>query len=81
MTDVNRGGEGGGDNDLEHKGDDDLEGVGDGGGEGFSNRPGWLGITSWEVWLCLPAHGSPSLAVALLICGGVESGLQKELRE
>ena len=29
----------------------------------------------------LPAHGSPSLAVALLICGGVESGLQKEHRE
>ena len=54
---------------------------GDGGGEGFSNRPGWLGITSWEVWLCLPAHGSPSLAVALITCGGVESRLQREGRD
>ena len=44
-------------------------------------RPVWLEIKSWEVWLCLPAHGSPSLAVALITCGGVESRLQREGRD
>ena len=46
-----------------------------------SGRPPWIGAKSWEVGLYPPAHGSPSLAAALIICGGVESRLQREGRD
>ena len=43
-----------------------------------SGRPPWIGAKSWEVGLYPPAHGSPSLAAALIACGGVESRLQRK---
>jgi len=46
-----------------------------------SGRPRWIGAKSWEVGLCPPEHGSPSLAAALITCGGVESRLQREGRD
>ena len=47
------------------------------GGEN-SGRPPWIGAKSWEVGLFPPDHGSPSLAAALITCGGVESRLQRK---
>ena len=44
----------------------------------ISGRPPWIGAKSWEVGLCPPTPGSPSLAAALITCGGVESRLQRK---
>ena len=43
-----------------------------------SGTPPWIGTLSWELGLCPPEHGSPSLAAALITCGGVESRLQRK---
>ena len=46
-----------------------------------SGRPRWIGAKSWEVGLCPPEHGSPSLVAAVITFGGVESRLQREGRD
>ena len=46
-----------------------------------SGRPRCIGAKSWEIGLCPPEHGSPSLAAALITCGGVEARLQREGRD
>ena len=43
-----------------------------------SGTPPWIGTLSWELGLCPPEHGSPSLAAAFITCGGVESRLQRK---